>query len=149
DSCITSPSLPVSASVPFPDIVVASVVRISPPPSVQASPVTSPLSFSVSRHGMCGNSPVLFPLPPPIPPIFRNSQIVADVVGAQCRQTVRSILQYGACNLPANRRNFPLQIAHPRLAGEIVDDCAYSIIGKFQVFRFQSVGFGLFWNQKS
>jgi hypothetical protein len=46
DSCMTSPSLPVSVSVPFPGISVASVRRSSPPASVQAKPVATPTSFS-------------------------------------------------------------------------------------------------------
>jgi hypothetical protein len=45
DSCITSPSLPVSVSRPRPGMSVASVTRISPPTSVQARPVAMPTSF--------------------------------------------------------------------------------------------------------
>ena len=48
DSCITSPSLPVMMSLPLPGMTVASVVRISPPISVQARPVTMPTWSSVS-----------------------------------------------------------------------------------------------------
>src|SRR5678815_4662523 len=45
-----SVSFPVSVRLPLPDISVASVDRISPPTSVQASPVTNTTScFSSSR----------------------------------------------------------------------------------------------------
>ena len=48
DSCMTSPSLPVSVRWPLPGISVASVTRISPPTSVHASPVATPISFDSS-----------------------------------------------------------------------------------------------------
>src|SRR6266536_1254216 len=54
DSCMTSPSLPVSVSLPLPSTTVASVLRIEPPTSVQARPVTRPTSLfswaTVSRN---------------------------------------------------------------------------------------------------
>src|ERR1700686_3470937 len=48
DSCITSPSLPVTVSLPLPSIRMASVVRIWPPTSVQAKPTAAPISFFLS-----------------------------------------------------------------------------------------------------
>ena len=44
DSCITSPSLPVSVRLPLPRESATSVDSISPPTSVQASPVARPIS---------------------------------------------------------------------------------------------------------
>ncbi len=41
DSCITSPSLPVRISLPLPSTIETSVVRIEPPTSVHARPVTN------------------------------------------------------------------------------------------------------------
>ena len=49
DSCITSPNLPVICILPFPGIVTVSIFKISPPYSVQASPVTIPTLFSDSN----------------------------------------------------------------------------------------------------
>src|SRR5438445_698444 len=49
DSCMTSPSFPVVSIFPRPSMTVASVVRIDPPTSVQASPVVAPISFFLSR----------------------------------------------------------------------------------------------------
>ena len=48
DSCMTSPSLPVSVSAPLPTISVTSMGRISPPTSVQARPVAVPTSLRSS-----------------------------------------------------------------------------------------------------
>src|SRR5437870_3221412 len=48
DPCITSPSRPVIMSLPFPGITWTSVARSSPPMSVQASPVETPIRCSTS-----------------------------------------------------------------------------------------------------
>ena len=54
DSCITSPNWPVMVSLPLPSTIATSVLRIEPPTSVHASPVTRPTSLfslaSVSRN---------------------------------------------------------------------------------------------------
>jgi hypothetical protein len=47
-SCMTSPSLPVCWILPLPGTVTLSMVRISPPTSVQARPVTTPTMSSAS-----------------------------------------------------------------------------------------------------
>ena len=47
-SCITSPSLPVCLTLPLPGSITDSMVRISPPTSVQARPVTTPTMSSAS-----------------------------------------------------------------------------------------------------
>src|SRR6266581_2462173 len=48
DSCMTSPSLPVSVTAPRPLTSVASICSTSPPISVQARPVASPISLSAA-----------------------------------------------------------------------------------------------------
>ena len=48
DSCITSPSLPVSVTAPRPLVNVASICKTSPPTSVQANPVARPTSLSAA-----------------------------------------------------------------------------------------------------
>ncbi len=45
---MTSPSCPVRMSLPWPDILVASMKITSPPTSVQTSPVATPISSSFS-----------------------------------------------------------------------------------------------------
>jgi len=50
DSCMTSPSLPVSVSLPLPGTTVTSAVRRSPPNIVTARPFASPISSSFSRR---------------------------------------------------------------------------------------------------
>ena len=48
DSCITSPSFPVICIFPLPGILTVSILRISPPTSVHAKPVATPILFSFS-----------------------------------------------------------------------------------------------------
>jgi len=48
DSCITSPNLPVICILPFPGIMADSIFNISPPNSVQAKPVATPILLSGS-----------------------------------------------------------------------------------------------------
>ena len=48
DSFITSPNEPVYVSFPLPTTEAVSIVSKSPPTSVQARPVTSPIRFCVS-----------------------------------------------------------------------------------------------------
>ena len=50
DSFITSPSCPVRIRLPLPGMWVASICSRSPPTSVQASPVTMPISLSCSAR---------------------------------------------------------------------------------------------------
>ena len=58
DSCMTSPSLPVSVRWPRPGMSVASVTRISPPTSVHANPVATPISsFSSAMLGRNRGTP--------------------------------------------------------------------------------------------
>jgi hypothetical protein len=47
---MTSPSLPVSVSLPLPGTIVTSAVSMSPPNAVTASPFASPISSSFSRR---------------------------------------------------------------------------------------------------
>ena len=48
DSCITSPNFPVICIRPLPGIITVSILRISPPYSVHAKPVTTPILSSLS-----------------------------------------------------------------------------------------------------
>ena len=65
DSCMTSPSFPVSVTSPLPLTSVASTCRTSPPTSVQARPLTRPISLfraiSCLRNRIVPSSSCTFP----------------------------------------------------------------------------------------
>src|SRR5271157_4548895 len=119
DSCITSPSLPVKVSLPLPSTTVASVLRMEPPTSVQAKPVTRPTSLfswaSVSRN---------FSTP-------RNSPIFSAVM---------------ATEKPAAA--FTLQVAHARLAGIGANDLLQGLVGELNVLAGQTRLFHLLAHQE-
>ena len=61
DSFITSPSLPVKDSLPFPLLKPTSIKRISPPTEVQAKPVTTPATLLFSYLSLeCAGPKILF-----------------------------------------------------------------------------------------
>ena len=107
DSCMTSPSLPVSVRCPLPGISVASVTRISPPTSVHARPVATPISFvSSASVGRNRGTP-------------RYSVTLAPVISSLNSLPLDDDL---ARDLAADRRDLALEVADARLARVALDD---------------------------
>ena len=110
DSCITSPSLPVTVSLPLPSIRVHSVVRIWPPTSVHASPVAAPISFffSVVRsRNFHGPS--------------RSGTLAPLITLADLAVLAALIVHHLARDLAADVADLALQVADARFAGVVLD----------------------------
>ncbi len=81
-SCITSPKLPVSSTLPLPSITPTSTGRISPPTSVHARPFTTPTRsfsgiFSCAARGAPRKSLMFFSVT-----VTRFTSLVASCIAA-------------------------------------------------------------------
>ena len=117
DSCITSPSLPVKVSLPLPSTTVASVLRMEPPTSVQARPVTSRLrSF---RGLACAE--------------LEHAQVVANLVGLNLSRKIRTFFYNLACNLAADVADFALQVADASFSSVSANDLPDGFVRKLDI----------------
>ena len=124
DSFITSPSWPVSVSVPLPGIREASTKRTSPPVGVHARPMATPGFFVRSSTSSSRNLGA---------PSSSTTSAGVTVTGCSWPSARR------ARHLPAERGDLALEVPHARLARVAADHGAQRVVGEGDVLGGQAV----------
>ena len=131
DSFITSPSEPVSSSLPLPSTTATSACKISPPTEVQARPLTTPTEVLLLHLVVL---------------IFLRAKHLFHHFGAD----VAALALAGDDHLgalAAQRSDLPLQGAHARLADIVVDQVVQRLVIDAAVAAVEAVTLNLFWRQ--
>jgi hypothetical protein len=141
DSFITSPSWPVRISWPLPGTSVDSICSRSPPTSVQARPVTRPISFFLGTAEVEAT----------------HAQVLVQVLAGHAHQRLlRALLRLHRLragqrdllhHLAADLGDLAFQVAHARFARVVAHDVADRIAADLQLFRLQAVGLDLLGHQ--
>ena len=123
DSCMTSPSWPVTFRCPSPGYAVASMKSTSPPTAVTARPVATPGS-DVRLRTSASEAPRAEPL---AHELLVRAHLLRPALGDPARR------------LPADGRDLPLELAHARLARVLADDRAQPLVGERELLALEPV----------
>src|ERR1041385_3801728 len=122
-SCMTSPSLPVIVSWPLPGMIVTSVDRSSPPSSVHARPVVTPMPCSpclaVAELGW--------------------TQVLGKAFRIDLDLRVAVALDDLNRDLAADRGDLAVKGPHARLFRVVADNAQHRAVGEGDILRVEAV----------